>query len=80
MVNVLVVIILINLKWYKYVRITNFYEDLIIKKLKHIEIINLKGSKGSNDFTFQIEICFHLLSKENKWFELALYITIEHNS
>jgi hypothetical protein len=62
MVNVLVVIILINLKWYKYVKITNFYADIIIKKLKLVEIINLKGGKGSNAFNFHIEICFHFLS------------------
>jgi hypothetical protein len=45
-----------------------------IKKRNLFEIINRKGTKGSNVFTFHIEIHFHFLSKENKWFELALYI------
>jgi hypothetical protein len=34
--------------------------------MKVIEIINLKGGKGSNVLTFHIEIHFHFLSKENK--------------
>jgi hypothetical protein len=34
--------------------------------MKLIEIINPKGSKGSNVLTFHIEINFHFLSKENK--------------